>query len=84
MAWAKLPDVIAFSMTVPAELDPDCSLFTALHIALLGFDPLVFCVLADAAVTVSGARASVTPSTPAQIPVHLDRCFTAATSVARM
>jgi hypothetical protein len=86
LALAKFPDVIAFSMDVPTELEPDCSLLTVLHIALLGFDPLtlavewffVLCTAAEAAV--SGARASVTPSTPTHIPTHLDRCITVATS----
>src|SRR5271167_1060712 len=74
LAWAKLPDVTAFSMALPTELEPACSLLTSLHMALLGFDPLVLWFLAEAAV--SGARASVRPSTPAQIPTHFDRCFT--------
>src|SRR3984957_7820908 len=84
-AWAKLPDVIAFSMDVLTALEPACSFLTSLHIALLGFDPLVFLewcfelrVAAEAAV--SGARAGMTPSTPVQTPTPLDRCFTVATS----
>jgi hypothetical protein len=85
LAWAKFPDVMAFSIARPVELELVCSDFTSLHMALLGFDPLVFVewcfelwVAAEAAV--SGARASMTPSAPVQTPTHLDRCFTAATS----
>jgi hypothetical protein len=55
---------------------------------LLGFDPLTddeWCFglwdLAEAAV--SGARANVSPSTALQIPIHFDRCCTAATSRSR-
>src|ERR1700733_11945410 len=87
-AWAKLPDVIAFSKAVLTEFEPDCSVLTSLHIALLGFDPLVdvewffaFWMVAEAAV--SGARDNVRPSTPAQIPSHFDRCSTVATSMSR-
>ncbi len=68
------------------ELEPVSSFLTSVHIAALGFDPLVeWCfglwVFAEAAV--SGARASVSPSTPLQIPTHFDRCCTAATSYSR-
>jgi hypothetical protein len=76
-------------MADPVELVLLCSLFTSTHMALLGFDPLTedewLCFglwdLAEAAV--SGARANVNPSTPMQIPIHFDRCSTAATSRSR-
>src|ERR1700733_1959548 len=88
-AWAKLPAVIAFSMAVLTEFEPDCSVLTSLHMALLGFDPLVdvawfFALWVVAEAAVSGARDNVTPSTPAQIPTHFDRCPTVAPSMSRL
>src|SRR6202035_5893264 len=68
---------MAFSMALDAAVDPLCSDLTVLHMALWGADPFV--LLAEAAV--SGTSANVSPSTPAPIPTHLDRCRTVATSM---
>ncbi len=87
MAWAKLPDARSFSKPWPAEVELVCSVFTSLHIALLGFEPFTvvdeWCpwLLAEAALI--GTSAIASPRAPMQIPSHLERCVTVSTSGSR-
>src|SRR5271166_5585912 len=80
-AAAKLPDVMAFSIARPTELDPVCSVLTFWHMALPGFEPLVlapeWCLAlpcADAAL--KGASVRATPIMAMQILCHQRCCFT--------